>query len=141
MLTDAIEARGFGVTLRDFLAQRGGLEHFDPWPHAHYPVRQLGRALDGHRHDRRAVAAARETLAPMNRARTHVRLGLFAVNLQLDFGLGAVDNSEGPFGVCRRIEAAREDKPHRSAVGLANEFDRADSLDREINDRVAAMTV
>src|ERR1700691_2294354 len=141
MLTDAIEARGFGVALRDFLAQRGGLEHFDPRPHAHYPVRQLGRALDGHRHERRTVATTRETLAAMNRARTNIRLGLFAVNLQLDFGLGPIDDSESPFGVCRRIEAARENESRRSAVWLANKFYRADSLDREINDRVAAMTV
>src|SRR5271155_3080321 len=137
MLTDAVEARGFGMALRDFPAQRGGLEHFDPWPHAHYPVRQLSRALDGHRHYRRAVAATREPLTAMNRTRTHVRLGLFAVNLQFDPGLGAVDDSESPFGVCCRIEAARVNEPHRGAVGLANEFDRADSFHREINDRVA----
>src|SRR5208283_4677016 len=109
-------------------AQRDGLEHFDPRPHAHYPVRQLGRALDRHRHDRSAVAAMGEMLAAMNGARTHVGLGLLAVNLQLDFRFRAVDNSEGPFGVRCRIEAARIDKTRRRAVWLTKKFDRADSL-------------
>jgi len=60
--------------------------------------RQLRRTFDGHRHDRRAVAAPSETLAAMNRARTHIDLGLFTVNLQLDFGLGSINNSESAFG-------------------------------------------
>ncbi len=65
----------------------------------------------------------REMLAAMNRARTHIGLGLFAVNLQLDFRFGAVDNSERPFGVRGRIEAARIDKMRRRAVRLMKKFD------------------
>src|SRR5208337_32244 len=127
-LTGAVKARCSGMAPRDFLAQSGGLEHLDPRSHAHYPVRQLRRAPDRHRHDRRTVAAARETLARMNRARTDIRLRLFAVNLQLDFGLGAFDNSESPFSMRRRVEAARIDEPRRGPVGLTDEFDRADPL-------------
>src|SRR5208282_3692958 len=140
-LTDAVKTRCSSMALRNFLAQRGGLEHLDPRPHAHYPVRQLRRTPDSHRHDRRTVAAMREALAAMNRARADVRFGLFAVNLQFDFGLGAFDNSESPFGVRRQVEAARIDEPRRAPIGLANEFDRADSLHREIDDGAASMTV
>src|SRR5208337_329577 len=140
-LTDAVKTRCSAVALRDFLAQRRGLEHLDPRPHAHYPVRQLRRAPDRHRHDRRTVAATRETLAAMNRARTDVRFGLFAVNLQFDPGLGAFDNSESPFAVRRRVEAARIDEPRRAPVGLTDEFDRADSLHREIDDCADSMAV
>src|SRR5580700_11049276 len=122
VLADAVEPRRFRMALCDFLAQSGGLEHLDPRPHAHYPVRQLRRALDRHRQNRCAVAAMRETLAAMNRARANVRFGLCAVNSQLDFGLGAVDNSESPFGVCFRIEPGRIDEALWSAVGLTNEF-------------------
>src|ERR1700722_9088145 len=129
------------MPIPDFLAQSGGLEHLDPRSHAHYPVRQLRRALDGHRHDRGAVAAMSKTLAAMNRARSYVRLGLFVVNLQFDFGLGAVNNSESPFSMCCGIEAARINESRRGAVGLTNKFDRAHSLDREIYDRVASMAV
>src|ERR1700722_4403324 len=129
------------MPIPDFLAQSGWLDHLDPRSHAHYPVRHLGRSLDGHRHDRGAVAAMRKTLAAMNRARSHVRLGLFVVNLQLDFGLGTIDNSESPFCMCSGIEAARKNESRRGAVGLTNEFDRAHSLDREIYDRLASMAV
>src|SRR5208282_3025830 len=140
-LTGAVKTRCSSMALRDFLAQRGGLEHLDPRPHAHYPVRQLGRTPDSHRHDRRAVAAMRETLAAMNRARTDVRFGLCAVNLQFDLGLGAVNNSKSPFAVRRRVEAARIDEPCRGPIGLMDEFDRADSLHREIDDCAASMAV
>src|SRR5579872_6731053 len=126
---------------RYFLTQRSGLQYLDPRPHAHYPVRQLRRTLDGHRHDRRTVAAMRKTLTAMNRARSHVCLGLFVMNLQLDFGLGAVNNSESPFSMCRRIEPARKDESRRGAVGLTNKFDRADSFDRQVNDRLVPMAM
>src|SRR5580700_125835 len=141
MLADAVETRRFCMALCDFLAQSGGLEHLDPRPHAHYPVRQLRRALDGHRQDRRAVAARHETLAAMNRARTHVRLGLCAVNLQLDFSLRAVDDSESSFGVRLRIEPGWIDEALESAVGLTNEFDRSDSLHRQINSRFVSIAM
>src|ERR1039458_4016942 len=140
-LTGAVKTRCSAVALCDFLAQRGGLEHLDPRPHAHYPVRQLRRTPDRHRHDGRTVAAMRETLAAMNCARTDVRFGLFAMNLQFDPGLGAFDDSESPFGVRRRVEAARIDEPRRGPVGLTNEFDRADSLHREIDDCADSMAV
>src|SRR5208282_846565 len=140
-LTGAVETRGFRVALRDLLAQSGRLEDLDPRSHAHNPVRQLRRPPDGHGHDRRAVTARGETLAAMNGARTDVRFGLFAMNLKFDFGLGTFDNSESPFGVRRRVEAAGIREPRRAPIGLMNEFDRADSLDREINDCAASMAV
>src|SRR5271156_2095068 len=129
------------MTLSDFLAQCGGFEHLDPRPHAHYPVRQFGRTLHGHRHDCRAVAAPRETLAAMNRPRTDIGLRLFAVNFQFHVSLGTVDDSKGPFGMRGRIEVTRKDKSHQRAIGLMNEFDRPDSLHRKINDRAAPMAV
>src|SRR6266481_6300381 len=139
--TSAIHSRRRSMTLRNVLAQRQWLQHLDPRAHAHYPVRQLGRAADVHRHDRRTVATPRESLRAMNRARANICHGLFIVNFQFDSCLRTLDDSKSPLRMHRRIEGARINEARRVPVFLTNEIYRADSLDGKIDDRVAAMTM
>ena len=85
---------------RKLLAQRGWLQHFQPWTKAKDPVSQLSGTPHGHRQDRLAVAPFGELLGGMNGARAQVGFGLGVVNQNLNlYWFIFKDDSEGALGI------------------------------------------